>query len=52
MKKYDTIKELYEAVHRGEIDESKLEITLDNDCTSFTCGPTYDEETDEETDKD
>lgn len=45
MKKFQTIKELYEAVKKGEIDESKLEITLDNDCTSFACGPIYDEET-------
>ena len=48
MKKYKTIKELYEAVKRGDIDESKLEITLDNDHTSFACGPTYDEETGED----
>jgi len=39
MKGYKTIKELYEAVKRGEIDESKLEIVLDNDCTNFYLGP-------------
>ena len=45
MKTFKTIKDLYYAVQKGEIDESKLVITLDNDCTSFACGPTYDEKT-------
>lgn len=35
MKKYKTIKELYEAVKTGEIDELKLEIIMDNDSTHF-----------------
>ena len=39
MKKYKTIKELYEAVKNGDIDEAKLEIVLDNDCTNFYMGP-------------
>ena len=43
MKGYKTIKEFYEAVKAGEIDESKLEIILDNDCTSFYIGPSEDE---------
>ena len=33
--KLNTIKELYDKVQSGDIDESKLEVTLDNDCTSF-----------------
>jgi hypothetical protein len=45
MHKFKTIKELHDAVKTGKIDESKLEITLDNDCTFFACGPTYDEDT-------
>ena len=32
---YKTIKELYEDVKSGKIDESKLKITLDNDSTAF-----------------
>jgi len=44
MKGYKTIKEFYEAVKSGEIDESKLEIILDNDRTSFYIGPSEDEE--------
>ena len=36
---YKTIKDFYEAVKSGVIDESKLEIVLDNDCTYFYCGP-------------
>ena len=44
MKRYRTIKEFYEAVKSGEIDESKLEIILDNDRTSFYIGPSEDEE--------
>ncbi len=34
-----TIKELYKKVKSGEIDESKLRIVLDNDCTSFSILP-------------
>lgn len=44
MKKYKTIKELYEAVKKGDIDEAKMEIILDNDCTSFYIGPSNDNE--------
>ena len=43
MKGYRTIKELYKAVKSGEIDESKLEIILDNDQTNFYIGPSEDE---------
>ena len=32
---FKTIKELYDAVKSGKIDESKLLIVLDNDMTSF-----------------
>ena len=38
MKEFDTIKELFEAVKRGEVDGSKLEIVMDNDSTSFYDG--------------
>lgn len=34
-KEYDTIKELHCAIRNGDIEESKLEIILDNDVTSF-----------------
>lgn len=34
MKKYNSIKEVLEAVKKGEIDESKLEVYMDNDHTS------------------
>ena len=47
MREYKTIKEFYEAVKRGDIDESKLEIVLDNDCTSFYKGPAYNDNGDE-----
>ena len=47
MREYNTIKEFYNAVKAGIIDESKLEIVLDNDCTSFYTGPTSDDTTDE-----
>ncbi len=42
--KYQTIKEFYEAVKAGKIDETKLDIVLDNDCTSFYVGPAHDED--------
>jgi len=42
MREYKTIKELYEAVKAGEIDETKLEIVMDNDCTNFYVGPQED----------
>ena len=38
--KLKTIKELYDKVQAGEIDEAKLHIVLDNDCTSFGVGDT------------
>lgn len=33
--KYKTIKELHDACKNGGIDESDLEIIVDNDCTSI-----------------
>ena len=44
MKKYKTIRELYEAVKAGKIDESKLEIVLDNDCTNFYLGSPFEDD--------
>ena len=44
MKKFNTIKDLYEAVKAGKIDESKLFIILDNDCTSFWHGSILDDD--------
>ena len=38
MNKYKTIKDFYEAVKAGEIEESELDIVLDNDCTNFYIG--------------
>ena len=38
MNKYKTIKDFYEAVQAGEIEESELDIVLDNDCTNFYIG--------------
>jgi len=38
MNKYKTIKDFYEAVKAGEIEESELTIVLDNDCTNFYIG--------------
>jgi hypothetical protein len=35
MREFNTIKELFEAVKSGKVDESKLRIVLDNDCTDF-----------------
>ena len=43
-KKYDTIKELCEAVKNGDIDESNLCIVLDNDRIGFYVGPSEDKE--------
>jgi hypothetical protein len=43
MKTFKTIKELYDAVKSGEIDETKLGIVMDNDDTSFYVGPARDE---------
>ena len=42
MNKYKTIKDFYEAVKAGEIEESELDIVLDNDCTNFYIGPDND----------
>ena len=42
MNKYKTIKDFYEAVKAGEIEESELDIVLDNDCTNFYIGPDSD----------
>ncbi len=36
--KLKTLKELYDKVKSREIDESKLQIVLDNDCTMFYVG--------------
>ena len=33
--KYGSIEELYKAVKNGDMDESKLEIVMDNDYTGF-----------------
>lgn len=33
--KYESIEELYKAVKNGDMDESKLEIIIDNDYTGF-----------------
>jgi len=41
---FKTIKELYDKVKSGEIDESQLGILLDNDCTSFYLGDCKDSE--------
>jgi len=38
MKTYKNIAELLKAIKSGEIDESQLEIVLDNDITSFWYG--------------
>lgn len=34
-RRLDTLKQLYNKVKAGEIDESKLRVVLDNDCTLF-----------------
>ena len=34
MKKYKTLKALYKAVKAGEVDESKLRVVMDNDCST------------------
>jgi len=34
-RRLDTLKQLYDKVKAGEIDESKLRVVLDNDCTLF-----------------
>ena len=41
---YETIKDFHAAVKNGDIDESKLEIVLDNDNTGFYTGPAVDDE--------
>ena len=42
--KFKTIKELYDTVKSGKIDESKLVIIMDNDDTSFYNGETEEDE--------
>ena len=32
---FKTIKDLKDAIYNGKIDETKLQVILDNDCTSF-----------------
>ncbi len=44
MAKYKTIQEVVEAVQAGEVDETKLEIVQDNDCSDIYCGPHEDED--------
>jgi len=39
MKKCVTIQELHDEIRLGNIDESKLRIILDNDCTGFYINP-------------
>ena len=41
--KYKTIKEVVKAVKSGELDESKLTIVQDNDCSQIYNGPCEDE---------
>ena len=43
MGKYKTIKEVVKAVKSGELDESKLTIVQDNDCSQIYNGPCEDE---------
>ena len=50
MKEFDTIKDLFEAVKRGDVDESKLEIMMDNDQTSFYEGG-YDPDDDDQSNR-
>jgi len=33
--KYKTLQEVYDAVKSGELDESKISIYMDNDCSSI-----------------
>lgn len=44
MKKYETLKEVVEAVKSGELDEAKLEIIQDNDCSHIYIGPSEDKD--------
>ena len=44
MKKYKTLKEVVEAVKSGELDESRLKIIMDNDCSYIYNGPCEDEQ--------
>ncbi|KKK78055.1 hypothetical protein LCGC14_2847420, partial [marine sediment metagenome] len=36
--KYKTLQEVYDAVKSGELDESKISIYMDNDCSSIMYG--------------
>jgi len=42
MEKYKTIKEVQDAVKSGELDESKLTVVMDNDCSNIYNGPCED----------
>lgn len=44
MKKYKTLKEVLEAIKSGGLDESKLAVVMDNDCSNIYNGPCEDEE--------
>jgi len=35
MKKYESLKNLFDDVKKGKIDETKLTVILDNDCTNI-----------------
>lgn len=37
-KKYETLKAVFEAVKSGELDETKLKVTMDNDCSVIVEG--------------
>jgi len=44
MKTYKTLKEVVEAVRSGELNESKLAIVMDNDCSTIYNGMPEDKE--------
>lgn len=46
-KTYKTIAELVKAVKSGELDEDKMEIIMDNDCTHIYYGPIENPEMDD-----
>jgi len=43
MEQYKTLKEVFEAVKSGELDDSKFVIVMDNDCSNIYVGPCEDE---------
>ena len=51
MKKYETIQELVDAVKKGEVDESALEVVQDNDCSSVFLRPSLEDGEDEPSNK-